>query len=102
MFPYFLRNARRPDSPDINRVLHHSVVDQPVPSLKPPMTTETAPLEAHGVHVGKAGEDFHVLKNSVLFSFWKFVDEISYWIGPNDPGHWRFLALRFASALDLR
>src|SRR5437899_972672 len=56
----------------------------------------------HRIHVRKVGKIYQVLKNSVLLRFREFVNEISYWIGPNDPCHWRFLALRLARAFDLR
>jgi hypothetical protein len=75
LFPTVSWNTAGPESANVNRVLHDSIIDEPVSGQKPPVSPET-PRHSDRVDAREAFEERCLLEDEVAFSLREFEENV--------------------------
>ena len=89
-----LWNSGRPNSTNIDGAVCHSVVNNPISSLKPAMSPEPSAPCSRRVHVWKVLQVLEMSQDFIAIALRQLVKHFPNRICPDDPVFHRFLSLR--------
>jgi hypothetical protein len=80
-----LRYAGRPEASNVDGVIGHAIVDQPISSVKPTVPAKAAPFCSYRIHMRKKGKRWQFLKYCLPVAVRKFFKQFPRSAGPDDP-----------------